>query len=750
MLPHFINRKTTEFLILFVVTFSLFSIFFLCGKITAQTPNYVLKDLAPNYRFDWVGNSLDGRKMTDQKSTYRSHVQQNVEDLFVTPDGYCYTNALWDERFAQASVYKDGKQIAIAEKMMGNRKKGGYAVVANQNYSFVAVEVPNSQNSSGNKFGNPTSPSPSETWYGIRRYNSKTGKIASFKSGYGDDAGIIVVNNSINGHIKGLAINKQRLYVSDTVNNKVKVYDLKNLSQEPIASWSVENPGKIAIDNEGFVWIVSYNTNQINRFDTNGQLVAQKITLPGSSIAYDIVIDPQNRLLVTDLGEDRNVKIYDNITTNPYYQASLGEKGGLFSGEIGKAGDLKFYQPKGIGSDSLGNIYVADAAWGSVAGGGTILSSYQPDGKLRWRIHALEFMSGLDIDPANEQSLYSKERLYYFDRHSTSGKTTKYQYTTLNPYQHPDDPRLHQHFTGVQMRRLKDKLMLFTTQRNGNQIAVFRFDEEHKSAIAIPYAMFSLASNKLVLPQEPQGKPWIWLDHNFNGQIEAEEFETTNIFTAKSLAKKRKKVLRATDWNVEDNGTMWTVLKTSILKFSISRQDNEYPTWSFTDVEQYPVPAPLKEARRFFYDSLTDSAYISGYTEDFPYSGKWKAIGTKLARFDNWSSQPKLRWIMDTPWHPESKDKRQKSIALDIEGDYVFIGLESTGKQPDPLEQSTVFVYSKIDGKYIGSMQQGDSAAPIMLDKGQGLNARKTSDGNYLVFLEDAAFARSVIFHWQP
>jgi hypothetical protein len=720
-----------------------------------QTPSFMLKDLTSSYRVDWVGNSFSGVKIIG--TDLRQHVQQQVEDLFVTTDGYCYTDAKWDERFAQASVYKDGEQIAISEKMMGNRKKGGYAVVANQMYAFVAVEISSSKLSGANEFGNPIAPSQSETWYGIRRYHSKTGKIAGFKRGYGIDGATIVVNNHPNGHVQGLAISKQYLYVSDPVNNKIKVYDLDNLAQEPITSWSTENPGKIAIDNEGFLWVVTYDTNRITRFSPKGQATGQKIVLPTNSIAYDIAIDPQNRLLVTDMGEDRNIKIYGDIATHPVYQTSLGEKGGLFSSEsseIGKTGDLKFYKPKGVGSDSQGNIYVADDAWSAISGGGTILSSYQPDGKLRWRIFSLEFMSGLDLDPANERALYSKERLYYFDRDLPPGKTAQYQYTTLDPEQYPDDPRLHQHFIGIQMRRLKDKLMFFTTQRNGNQIAAFRFDEDKNSAIAIPYAMFSLASSKPVLPHEPKGKSWIWIDRNFNGHIEPEEFATTSSKATRSVAKKRKKAkaknIRTTDWMVEPNGDLWAVLKTSILKFPISQQENEYPSWSFTDVEEYQIPAPLTEVRRFFYDSETDSAYIAGYTEDSPYSGNWKAIGTRLARFDSWSSQPKLCWILDTPWNPASKDGRQKPIALDAEGDYVFIGLGSTGKVPDPLEQSTVFVYSKIDGKYIGSMQQGDSVAPIMLDKGQGLNARKNIDGSYLVFLEDAAFARSVIFHWQP
>jgi hypothetical protein len=734
-----------------IIVFTLPLMLFLCTKILSQSPNYILKDLAPHYQVDWVGNSFNGQKITNQKSIYRTHVQQEVEDIFVTPDGYCYTNAKWDERFAQASVYKNAKQVAIMEKMMGNRQKGGYAVVANQNYAFVAVEIPSANLNGINQFGHPLRPLKGEIWYGIRRYNSKTGKIASFKEGYGIDAGLIVVNKTLEGHIKGLAIDNKYLYVSDTANDAIKIYDLKNLSQEPIYTWFVEKPGRIAKDQEGFLWVVTYETNKINRFTPNGELASQKIILPKNAIAYDLAIDQHNRLLVTDIGEDRNIKIYRNITTNPIYQNSLGEKQGLFSGEIGKTADLKFYKPKGVGIDIKGNIYVADDAWSAVSGGGTILSSYKSNGKLRWRIYSLEFMSGLDLDPANEEALYSKERLYYFDRNQPIGKTAKYQYTTLDPNQYPDDPRLHQHFIGVHIRHLKDKRMFFTIERNGNQIAVFRFDDNNQSNIAIPYAMFSLASNRLVLPQEPQKKSWIWIDSNFNGQIEPKEFETkTSNFFNRLSVNKRKKTTKTTDWMVEPNGNLWTVMKKSILKFPISQTDNKYPAWSFTNIEEYRVPRPLTEARRFFYDSDTDSAYIAGYTADSPYSGKWKAIGTKLARFDNWSNEPKLIWIIGTPWHSASQDKRQKPIALDVEGDYVFIGLESTGKRPDLLEQSTVFVYSRIDGEYIGSMQQGNIISPIMLDKGQGLNVRKTSDGNYLVFLEDAAFARSVIFHWHP
>jgi hypothetical protein len=748
-------KKLRSLTFLIVVFASLFWLI-LCTKMKAQSPNYTLKNLAPNYQVDWVGNSFPATKVLGKpkgmESQLRQHVQQDVEDLFVTADGHCYTNALRDERFAQASVYHDGEQITIMEKMQKYHKRGGYGVVANQRHAFVAVEIPRDKHHGLNQQGNPLQPSQEEVWYGVRRYRSKTGKIAGFPQGFAESAGTIVVNSVPDGHIRGLALDKKHLYVSDTVNNAIKVYELKNLSQKPVSIWSVDKPGRLAFDNEGFLWVVTYGTNKISRYQSNGVLASQAVTLPENAIAYDIAIAPQNRLLVTDMGVDRNVKIYGNITTDPVYENSLGEKGGLFSGEVGKASDFKFYQPKGVGSDLQGNIYVADAVSSAEKGGGTVISGYKPNGELLWSIHSLEFMSGLDIDPANENALYSKERLYRFNRDLPSGKTAEYQYTTLDPNQYPDDPRLHQHFIGVQMRRLQNKLMMFNIQRNGNQIAAFRFDENSNSHIAIPYAMFSLASNELVLSQEPEKQSWIWLDRNFDGQINAEEFETkaNSSLLPQSPDKNKNKDTKTTDWVIEPNGNLWAVAKTSILKFPISQKENEYLTWDFASVKKYHVPSPFTEAKRFFYDPNTDVAYIAGYTEDAPDFGEWKAIGSKLARFDNWSNEPKLRWMIHTPWYPDSKDKRQKSIAMDIEGDYVFVGFESTGKETDPLEQSTVFVYRQMDGNYIGSMQQGESVGPVMLDKGQGLNVRKTDDGNYLVFLEDAAFARSVIFHWKP
>lgn len=705
---------------------------------TFPAPNYTIKDLGSQYRVDWVGNSFPGTKIISNKA--RRHVQQQIEDIFVTPEGIVYSNSRWDERFAQASAYQDGKQTLIMEKMLGWGRKGGYAVTADRDYVYVAVEERNINRSRLNRYANPVYPQPQQVWYSVRRYNAKTGKVAGFNQGHGIDGGSIVINTD-SGHIQGLAIYQQRLYVSDTANNQIKVYDLNNLTQQPIFSWSVDNPGKLAFDLNGNLWVVRHQTNQIISFTPDGQLQKQ-ITLPANSIASDIAINNQ-QLLVTDIGQEQNIKIYDNIATQPQYKGNLGEIGGIFAGDTGKFAPLKFYQPKGVGTDKQGNIYVAQDAWASVGGGGAIIESYKPDKTLAWRVHSLEFMSSLDID-YTEQKLYSKERVYNFNPDQKSGATTTYEGITLNPQQFPDDPRIHDHFTGVELHYFADNPILFMLQRMGRSIALYRFDKENYGETAIPYAMFYTVRHKDLKwnTNQPKNKEWIWIDKNLNGQFDKDEF-TVNPSVVKGTFP------ITTGWYVAPNGTIWTVAKTLIRKFSPLESATGYPVWN-PNFQEFKIPDPFVEVRRVLYDSASDSMYLTGYTPDAPYTGEWKAMGKAIARFDNWSSSPTLQWIRETPWYYNNNSPREKPVAIDIAGDYVFIGLESTGKQDSIDKQSTVFVYDKAQGNYIGSMQHKGKVAPIMLDKMTGLNAKKTADGNYLIFLEDAAYARSIIFHWNP
>ena len=729
--------KIRQFILIVTITFITIIITVVFdGQNAVTASNYKLKDLGSQYRVHVIGNSFIAKQNFSQK--LRRHVQQAVEDLAVSPNGICYTNAVWDERFAQASVYQNGDQTAIFEEMMGWGRNGGYAIAVDDRnkYVYVGIKAKNINRQDTNQYDNPVYPKPESVWYGFRRYHARTGKIAPFPQGYGKEAGVIVVNTN-DGAIHGLTVHQDRLYVSDTFNNQIKVYELNNLSQKPIDIWKVEHPGKLAFDAGDNLWAVDWESDRVISFDRNGRPRLETINLGSGAVASDLAIDTKRDLLyVTDIGIEQNVKIYD-ISSKPTLQKTFGTEKGIFAEVAGQRQALKLHNPKGIGIDNRGSIYIAQNASSSVSGGGVIIGSYQPNGNLRWQVSSSEFMSGLTIDPKNESILYSKERIYDWN-------TDKRLHiaTTLDPFNFPEDPRLQQDFTNVQVLEINNKKLLFLTERNGGSLAVFRFQPETHGEIAIPYAMFATSNLPLhELNHQKINKQWIWIDANLNGKFDSEEFS----FSADESH-------RSKDWFVSSNGELWSIAGKSIYQFlPIIQDEQNYPQWNFNTVKQFNLPSTFTKIRRIAYDSTIDSLYLTGYTEDAPDLTKsWKAIGKKIARFDNWKAVPQLKWIKDTPWQTNSKEGRQKPIAFDIEGDYIFVGIEATGKQKDPFEHSTVLVYTKENGGYIGSMQQKEAIGPIMFDKAQGLNVKRTSNGNYLVFLEDAAFARSIVFQWTP
>ena len=85
-----------------------------------------------HYGVSWIGNSFGG------KTTW---VQQDVEGLWVEPDGTVFTNVRWDEAGGNVQQYHDGQLVAMAGHTHGWGYEGGDAVAANSKYLFIVQNV---------------------------------------------------------------------------------------------------------------------------------------------------------------------------------------------------------------------------------------------------------------------------------------------------------------------------------------------------------------------------------------------------------------------------------------------------------------------------------------------------------------------------------------------------------------------------------------------------------------------------------
>jgi hypothetical protein len=155
------------------------------------------------------------------------------------------------------------------------------------------------------------------------------------------------------------------------------------------------------------------------------------------------------------------------------------------------------------------------------------------------------------------------------------------------------------------------------------------------------------------------------------------------------------------------------------------------------------VPQPFTELRRAIYVPESDSLYVTGYTADAPVqTAFWKEVGRVLVRYDHWSSgKPVQRYAITLPWQTQAKPI-ETIIGLTVEGQYVF-AVEPVG---------AVHVFDKDNGKEIGVIRPGPEVgkASGWVDVPNGVSAYRRSNGEYLVFVEEDARGKVMMYRWKP
>ncbi|MFM0341138.1 NHL repeat-containing protein [Paraburkholderia fungorum] len=698
------------------------------------------------YTTSWIGNSFgfgDGKWM-----------QQDIQAISVGADGTVYTNAPWDESGSEIGAYRAGDKIAVAGSTHGWGNTGGDAVATNHTYLYAAMSIGNENNG----LVGADYPPADQTWYGVtRRTLANLANGAPFGGGIGNSANatknsfllLNTVPTGTDASVRGMAATDTELYVADTANSRILVYDANTMQR--LRSWNLPSPGRIAVDTDSTLWVmsgVSSGNLSILHYAANGTALAGTLALPAGTVPTDIAVTPSGQILVADNGASQQILVFNkDANGQPQPTAPIGTRNGIFHTTKGVPGNWRFNGITGIGVDPAGNLYVAQNGEGprplgsASVGQGAVLESYVfSTHAFNWRLYGLTFVDSAAFDPATPNSVYTGSKRFTLDYRQPVGHEWSYAAFTLDRFDYPDDPAFHEP-RGVRgepmVRRINGQRFLYTLDPGAHYLNVYRFDAAH-GEMAIPSGL--LAQNPLP-GTWPAGQPaygeWLWRDSDGNGTVDASEI-SSNPSTGSTVG-------NGFFW-VDMQGNVWLATPASgIREMPLQGLDTAgNPIYTYASSTMFAMPPPFTRIARIVYLAATDTMYISGFTSAIPWDPThWKEAGPVLARYDNWrSGTPTQQYAISLPWNTQS-NPQTTTVGVAVAGNYLFVAELYTAK---------VDVYDARTGQAVGYMTPGASVGNTTgwVDVYLGISAVRRDNGEYVVLLEDDARAKILMYRWTP
>jgi len=691
----------------------------------------------------WIGNDWGGKPQW---------VPQDIDDLFVTPEGDVYTHVGWEEGGGNVTRFdREGLWKGVAQHTHGWGYGGGEAVTATAKYLFIAQHA---ENEHGRLDDLSTWPPKGFRWWGVSRRlraDCRTGvPFANGKGGTGDTLkqSFKVVAERADDEaetIRGLCATEHELFVAVQREGVVRVYDVETMAE--LRSWRVERPDRMVLDARNTIWILLAPEKEngvwsLAGFEADGREVA-RIAFDAAERPADVAVDHTGRMLVSDIGVSQQILFFDGLAARaPRRCGTFGVRNGLFSGPVpGRIGPCRFNSPRGIGCDAAGTIYVANS--GGTGGGSTVLESYTSDGALRWRRCGLFFIDVADLDAATEQAIYSKEERFSVDLRKPIGMAIADAAYTVNPWKYPDDPRIHIWSGNAWFERVRGVPLLFVSNMGQDIVQAFRFNPATDGEIAIPAALFAKRKVRVQTKDGwPRGEPegaWCWTDRNGDGAIQTNEYEVIGTASSGCVF-------------VDRAATLWRVAKEAAIGVPFMAFNAVgAPTWDWAKPRTVPRPAELNELRRFKTDVVHDVVAFGGATENDKHQ-HWKPMGPVVAVYrDVLKGQPVKLWSAVLPYADGSKGHESaEPMSMEIAGNYLFV-CYTRGLKDEGIKWAFVKVYGLQDGRFIGNLVPERVTGELgLLDLEDALRVRQLRDGSYLLFLEDDYKAKNVMIRWQP
>lgn len=212
---------------------------------------------------------------------------------------------------------------------------------------------------------------------------------------------------------------------------------------------------------------------------------------------------------------------------------------------------------------------------------------------------------------------------------------------------------------------------------------------------------------------------------------------------------------------VDEDGSIWNATHgQGIYRYPIQGfTERGVPIYTLESRERYDAPPGMGDLRRaYHYPRRGGLMLVNGFTKEHPNKGHhWKVGGKVIRCYEDWrpgvpSDQWKLRWELVPPYEDRSggNDGDGNIMSLDVAGEYLFVGRVGQSGYLG-INRIHVDVYRLTDAGYVGWMEPTDDAGELgILDITQGMKAFRRDSGEYLVFLEDGAKARTLVYRWTP
>lgn len=536
------------------------------------------------------------------------------------------------------------------------------AVAANSNYVFKTCVQ-------GTYGGLPQYPPAGTRWSGFFRSNRSTmAPAGGFSGATGLSGSFKIINthaDTLDQSIPGLACNETQLFVSDPTNSRILVLDTTTLAQT--ASYSISGATCLTMAQDGNIWVLV--GNQVKKMDKSTGSILHTIDLSNKTL-YKIGTLSDGKLWVSD-SSSRQAYIYNGAGT------SLLETYGEYGGVVANNGKIEGKRFGVIGGVYRKNNYTY-VLWQFDLNSYRCMVTKHDDnngGKIVDEMYSWIFIESPDFngDGSEIHSNFVKtsgnNKYYTYDSNNALGELRGTLFTTHTLY-----------------RSFLNKEFLFdTNQSAGNWtireivpgVARTRPCGAYKRNISLQSTFWRPSDDGTAAPKDADWKycPDV-VDH-------------LHLYP-------------------DINGNLWRLTCKAPFTYTGNEIELEYIPCQGLDANNNPIytwesrvkepmggllPGSGDSVRRFYYDPITDTGFVSGFNTAKPEPVP-RCAGTIFCCYSNWlqiRGPRTLRWTL-TP----TVSGYNSPISVSADGELFSLGYVST---------SAIDIYDVNTGNYLGQIR---------------------------------------------